>query len=147
MLLLVLVGCGDDRAQQTEFGSVKSVRAYREMVEDIIVEANAIEQDFRETAVGSTGQATGNNLSTAAMRLRPRLVAAIDQITSVLSEMGVETLAVDMPFGTMHLMGMLRFADHDLAVAWPRRNPTRWSRPCAGATMRSPSCPRPTTMP
>ena len=49
--------------------------------------------------------------------------AAIDQITSVLSEMGVETLAVDMPFGTMHLMGMLRFADHDLAVAWPRRTP------------------------
>jgi hypothetical protein len=71
LLLLVLVGCGDDKAPQTEFGSVKSVRAYREVVEDIIVEANAIEQDFRETAVGSTGQATGNNLSDAAMRWRP----------------------------------------------------------------------------
>ena len=48
---------------------------------------------------------------------------AIDQITAVLGEIGVETLAVDMPFGTMHLMGMLRFADKDLAIAWPRRTP------------------------
>ena len=83
LLLLALVGCGDDKAAQTEFGSVKSVRAYRAMVEDIIVEANAIEQEFRETAVGSTGQATGNNLSDAAMRLRPRLVAAINGLDQV----------------------------------------------------------------
>ena len=37
--------------------------------------------------------------------------------------MGVATIAVDMPFGTMHLMGMLRVADKDLAIAWPRRTP------------------------
>ncbi len=30
-----------------------------------------------------------------------------------------------MPFGTMHLMGMLRIADRDLAIAWPRRTPHR----------------------
>lgn len=30
-----------------------------------------------------------------------------------------------MPFGTMHLMGMLRIADKDLAIAWPRRTPHR----------------------
>ncbi len=48
---------------------------------------------------------------------------AIDQITGVLAEIGVATIAVDMPFGTMHLMGMLRFADRDLAIAWPRRTP------------------------
>ncbi len=47
----------------------------------------------------------------------------IAQVSSVLGEMGVTTLAVDMPFGTMHLMGMLRFADRDLAIAWPRRTP------------------------
>jgi len=49
--------------------------------------------------------------------------AAIGQIGAVLAEIGCETIAVDMPFGTMHLMGMLRIADRDLAIAWPRRTP------------------------
>lgn len=48
---------------------------------------------------------------------------AIDQIASALAEMDVSTIAVDMPFGTMHLMGMLRIVDRDLALAWPRRTP------------------------
>ncbi|MDX1400372.1 MAG: arginine deiminase family protein, partial [Kiloniellales bacterium] len=34
-----------------------------------------------------------------------------------------KTLAVDMPYGTMHLMGMFRIADKDLAICWPRRTP------------------------
>ena len=48
---------------------------------------------------------------------------AIGQVTGVLGEMGVAAIAVDLPFGTMHLMGMLRILDRDLAVAWPRRTP------------------------
>ncbi len=48
---------------------------------------------------------------------------AIDQISAVLSEIGCETLAVDLPYGTMHFMGMLRIADKDLAICWPRRTP------------------------
>ncbi|MCK6451991.1 MAG: arginine deiminase family protein [Alphaproteobacteria bacterium] len=48
---------------------------------------------------------------------------AIRQVTACLADQGVATVAVDMPFGTMHLMGMLRVADRDLAVAWPRRTP------------------------
>lgn len=48
---------------------------------------------------------------------------AVMQIAATLEEIGVETLAVDMPFGTMHFMGMLRIVDHDLAVCWPRRTP------------------------
>ena len=51
--------------------------------------------------------------------------AAVAQIESVLARIGVETIAVDMPFGTMHLMGMLRIVDRDLAIAWPRRTPHR----------------------
>lgn len=47
------------------------------------------------------------------------------QIREVLAGQGVETLIVDMPFGTMHLMGMLRIVDRDLAIAWPRRTPFR----------------------
>lgn len=48
---------------------------------------------------------------------------AIDQITTVLAEIGCETIPVDMPFGTMHFMGMLRTLDRNLAVCWPRRTP------------------------
>ena len=43
------------------------------------------------------------------------------QVTSTLNEMGVEVIQVDLPFGSMHLMGMIRFVDYDLAIAWPRR--------------------------
>ena len=48
---------------------------------------------------------------------------AAAQIAGVLEEVGIETLAVDMPFGTMHFMGMLRIVDRNLAVCWPRRTP------------------------
>ncbi len=50
-------------------------------------------------------------------------VAGAEQVAQCLSMMGVESLIVDMPYGTMHLMGMLRFADQNLAIAWPRRTP------------------------
>jgi N-dimethylarginine dimethylaminohydrolase len=48
---------------------------------------------------------------------------AVMQISATLEDIGIETLAVDMPFGTMHFMGMLRIVDHDLAICWPRRTP------------------------
>jgi arginine deiminase len=43
------------------------------------------------------------------------------QVAATLREMGVETIVVDMPWGTMHLMGMLRIPDRELAIAWPGR--------------------------
>ncbi|HFC12867.1 MAG TPA: amidinotransferase [Anaerolineae bacterium] len=46
---------------------------------------------------------------------------AIAQITTVLGEMGVRVTKVDLPVGSMHLMGMLRIVDHDLALGWPTR--------------------------
>ncbi len=49
--------------------------------------------------------------------------AGIRQLSQCLAEQGVATLPVDLPYGTMHLMGMLRIADKDLAIAWPRRTP------------------------
>lgn len=43
------------------------------------------------------------------------------QVTGLLHEMGVRVIIVDLPYGTMHLMGILRFADQGLALAWPER--------------------------
>ncbi|MDC1286718.1 arginine deiminase-related protein [Gammaproteobacteria bacterium] len=51
--------------------------------------------------------------------------AAITQIGNLLSGLGIDLIAVDMPFGSMHFMGMLRIVDHDLAICWPRRTPHR----------------------
>ncbi len=48
---------------------------------------------------------------------------AIDQITTTFSEIGCKLISVDLPFGTMHLMGMMRIVDRDLAFCWPRRTP------------------------
>jgi N-dimethylarginine dimethylaminohydrolase len=50
-------------------------------------------------------------------------VAAVAQIETTLAEIGVDLVPVDLPFGTMHLMGLLRIVDRDLAIAWPRRTP------------------------
>jgi N-dimethylarginine dimethylaminohydrolase len=54
------------------------------------------------------------------LRTNPRGIA---QIAEVLADMQVDVVAADLPFGTMHLMGLLRIVDRDLAVAWPRRTP------------------------
>jgi N-dimethylarginine dimethylaminohydrolase len=53
---------------------------------------------------------------------------AITQIGTLLAGIGIELIAVDMPFGTMHFMGMLRIVDRDLAICWPRRTPHRTVR-------------------
>jgi N-dimethylarginine dimethylaminohydrolase len=45
------------------------------------------------------------------------------QVKSLLEEMGVAVVQVGLPYGAMHLMGTLRFADRDLAMAWPGRVP------------------------
>ncbi len=45
------------------------------------------------------------------------------QVANLLQEMGVEVIQVGLPYGAMHLMGTLRFADRDLAIAWPGRVP------------------------
>jgi arginine deiminase len=45
----------------------------------------------------------------------------VAQVTSILGEMGVAAIPVDLPWGAMHLMGTLRIPDRDLAIAWPGR--------------------------
>ena len=54
--------------------------------------------------------------------LRTNLEGAA-QVASTLQEMGIEVIQVDLPPGTMHLMGQLRFVDRDLAIGWPGRLP------------------------
>jgi N-dimethylarginine dimethylaminohydrolase len=43
------------------------------------------------------------------------------QVAGTLHELGIRAIVVDLPYGAMHLMGLLRFADRDLAIAWPGR--------------------------
>jgi N-dimethylarginine dimethylaminohydrolase len=46
------------------------------------------------------------------------------QVERMLREIGVsEVVRVGLPYGAMHLDGLLNFIDRDLAVIWPRRTP------------------------
>jgi len=45
------------------------------------------------------------------------------QVAGLLREMGAGVLHIGLPYGTMHLMGQLRFAGRDLAIGWPGRVP------------------------
>jgi arginine deiminase len=47
------------------------------------------------------------------------------QVRAALQGIGVETIQVDIPVGTMHLMCMLRIVDKDLGIAWPTNLATR----------------------
>lgn len=49
--------------------------------------------------------------------------AGADQVEWALRSLGVEVVRVQLPFGTMHLDGMLNFPDRDIAAIWPRRTP------------------------
>jgi N-dimethylarginine dimethylaminohydrolase len=49
--------------------------------------------------------------------------AGARQVAATLAEMGIEVVQVGLPYGAMHLMGQLRCADRDLAIAWPGRVP------------------------
>lgn len=46
-----------------------------------------------------------------------------DQVSEAVEDMGAEAIQVDMPYGSMHFMGMMRIADKDLAICWPRMTP------------------------
>lgn len=80
-----------------------------------------------------TLQGTATFEGADAMWLDPRTVViarglrtndeGIRQVGACLAEQGAALIPVDLPFGTMHLMGMLRIADRDLAICWPRRTP------------------------
>ena len=49
-----------------------------------------------------------------------------DQVERMLKEIGVAQVErVGLPWGAMHLDGLLNFLDRDLAVIWPRRTPYR----------------------
>lgn len=49
--------------------------------------------------------------------------AGAAQVAAVLSELGVGVVRVGLPHGAMHLMGLVRMVDRDLAIAWPGRVP------------------------
>jgi len=51
--------------------------------------------------------------------------AGADQVTWVLQNIGANVVRVDLPYGSMHLMGMLRLAGPGIAVGYPGRLPHR----------------------
>jgi len=64
----------------------------------------------------------GTVLLATGLRTNP---AGAGQVEGLLREMGVEVAQVDLPYGAMHLLGVLNLAGPDLAFAWPGRVPHR----------------------
>ena len=83
-----------------------------------------IVQTFTGTATFEGADLMWLDESTAIVGRGPRTnQAGIDQITAALAAVGCSAVIVDLPYGAMHLMGLLRFLDSDLAIGWPRRTP------------------------
>lgn len=116
LMLLVVGGCGDGKEEErgTPYGSVDEVRAYRERINEIIDEVNAVQSEVESTAVGSSGQATGENLSAAYERLRPRLREALEEVESMKPPSRLEQL-----HGEVRGMIVLRLEGFDkVAEGW-----------------------------
>ncbi|HQF85992.1 MAG TPA: arginine deiminase family protein [Acidobacteriota bacterium] len=58
--------------------------------------------------------------------------AGAAQVAAMLAELGVAVIRTPLPFRSMHLMGLLRIVDGDLAVGWPGAVP-----PAAAAALRA----------
>ncbi|RIK43710.1 MAG: amidinotransferase [Chloroflexi bacterium] len=77
----------------------------------------------RGTFEGADVMWVDRNLCFLAEGLRTNREGA-DQVERMLREIGVaEVVRVQLPWGAMHLDGLLNFLDRDLAVVWPRRTP------------------------
>lgn len=76
----------------------------------------------RGTFEGADAAWIGTDAVVLATGLRTNAEGAA-QVTALLHEMGIEVIQVGLPYGAMHLMGQLRIASHDLAIAWPGRVP------------------------
>ncbi len=82
LLFLAPVGCGDDDAD-TPYGDADVVSAYRSEIGPVVDEVNAVERALREMAVGSTGQATGENLAVVCQALEARLEAVLAALDAI----------------------------------------------------------------
>jgi arginine deiminase len=76
----------------------------------------------RGTFEGADAAWLGPDAALVATGLRTNSEGAA-QVSELLWEMGIEVVPVGLPYGAMHLMGTLRFAGPDLAIAWPGRVP------------------------
>lgn len=77
----------------------------------------------RGTFEGADVMWVDRNLCFLAEGLRTNREGA-DQVERVLREIGVaDVVRVQLPWGAMHLDGLLNILDRDLAVVWPRRTP------------------------
>jgi uncharacterized protein YoxC len=83
-LLLGVWGCGgDENKAETPYGNAEDVRVYREQINPLIDEINAIEMEVQETAVGASGQATAANIAAACELLCQRLRAVLEELEAI----------------------------------------------------------------
>jgi DNA repair exonuclease SbcCD ATPase subunit len=96
LLALLVAGCGGDEGERTPYGRVEEVRQYRERLNAVIDQINAVERELRDLAVGSTGRATGQNLAAACQSLQERLQAALKALEGIAPPRKLRAVHADM---------------------------------------------------
>jgi hypothetical protein len=110
-LFLMLSGCGDDDEDSTRFGPAAALQTWRDKVSAAIDEINAVQTELERLAVGSAGQATGENLAAAALLLRPRLQG----VAETLAQLEPPATLAGAQLSMLRLVA-LRMAGLDLSV-------------------------------
>ncbi len=95
LLLVFFGGCGGD-SPETPYGDVDRLTAYRAAIDPLVDEINEVERSLRAMAVGSTGRATGENLSRACLALDVRLAAVLVQLEALVPPPRLRDTHADM---------------------------------------------------
>lgn len=81
LCLLLGAGCGDD--DNTAFGHVDDVRAYRSALNPLITEVSAIETEVTQRAVGADSVAIDSRIVPVYQELRPRLLEVQETLNMI----------------------------------------------------------------
>jgi len=113
LMALIATGCGDDGddEKKTPYGSAEEVWAYRARIDAVIDEVNAVQNEVERTAVGSAGRATGENLAAAYSRLKPRMLAVLEELEEIDPPAALAEL-----HGDIRELILLRLAAYDQVI-------------------------------
>ena len=112
LILALLLACG--KKDNTSFGDADVVSLYRENLNSIVADINAIDVALRERAVGSADQATGENFSKECLELDDQLV----QVSILLGRMDPPSKLRELHSSIRQVVELRREACKKIVEGW-----------------------------
>ena len=112
LILALLLACG--KKDNTSFGDADVVSLYRENLNLIVADINAIDVALRERAVGSADQATGENFSKECLELDDQLV----QVSILLGRMDPPSKLRELHSSIRQVVELRREACKKIVEGW-----------------------------